>query len=89
MLNSLIKTMLPQVKNYLGKVDEIIVEKLNSISCKREEGEYPAYTIYISKSGESYIVICVYSKDDKLISSGKKIKVTDFLTQIIEAYGSK
>lgn len=89
MLGSLIKTVLPQAKNYLGKVDEIIVEKLNNISCKREDGEYSAYTILASKKGESYIIPCVYSKDDNLVSSGEKIKVTEFLTQIINTYGSK
>jgi hypothetical protein len=34
-------------------------------------------------------VPCVYSKDDKLISKGEKMKVTEFLTQIIDMYGSK
>ena len=91
MFGSIIKSLLPQAKGYLGELDSTIVEKLNTmpIPCNREAGEYTAFTIIASKKGESYIVPCVYSKDDKLVSKGAKMKVTEFLTQIIDMYGSK
>lgn len=89
MFESLLKTFMPQAKKYLGQVNTFIAEQLNSMPCKREEGEYAAYTIIVSKTGDAYVIPCIYDKDDKLVSNGEKVKVTDFLTQIIDAYGSK
>lgn len=80
---------MPQAKNYLGQANTFIAEKLNSTPCKREAGEYAAYTIIASKTGDAYIIPCIYDKEDKLVSNGEKIKATDFLTQLINAYGSK
>ena len=89
MFGSIIKSILPQAKGYLGNIDQLIVDRLKAMKCDSEAGEYTAFTIISSKKGESFIVPCVYSKEDKLVSKGTKMKVTEFLTQIIDMYGSK
>lgn len=89
MLDSIIKSLLPQAKGYLGDLDQLIIERLKAMKCDSEAGEYTAFTIISSKKGESFIVPCVYSKEDKLVSKGTKMKLTEFLTQIFDTYGSK
>ena len=89
MFESILKMALPHAKQYLGTVNSFIVEQLDAIPCKREEGEYAAYTILKNKTDDACITPCVYDKNDKMISHGTAQKVTDFLTQILEKYGSK
>lgn len=87
---ALLKTILPTVKKQLGKVNEFIVAELAKQEVDVEAGEYATYIILSSKNGrESYLLPAVMNKEDKVIKHGDKEKVTDFLTKIIELYGTK
>lgn len=86
---ALLKTILPTVKKQLGKVNEVIVAELAKQEVDAEAGEYATYIILSSKNGESYLLPAVMNKEDKVIKHGTKEKVTDFLTKIIELYGTK
>ena len=86
---ALLKTILPTVKKQLGKVNEVIVAELAKQEVDTEAGEYATYIILSSKNGESYLLPAVMNKEDKVIKHGSKEKVTEFLTKIIELYGTK
>ena len=86
---ALLRPILSTVKNQLGKVNEFIVAELAKQEVDAEAGEYATYIILSSKNGESYLLPAVMSKEDKVIKHGNKEKVIDFLTKIIELYGTK
>ena len=78
---SVIKSLVPMIKENLPKLEEQICEVVNGVELEGLE-DYAAIVI-TTMVGKAYITLCTFDIEDRLCRQVRSIPLADFVEQIL------